>query len=103
MSYALYELLIKIKTHPGLYFGRVSLVALDYFVMGYEFKEHEIESNNCSRIIDWGLFRHYIEKVFGLPETTKGLSLILAENTKTDEEAFHKFFELLEEYLKNNP
>jgi len=100
ISTDLLKLLKVIKARPGMYLGGVSLKVLNHFINGYLFKESEIGGDGRIPVVCFQGFQEYIENAYNLQATTKGVFTIIAENTTNDEEAFHKFFELLEEYLE---
>ena len=102
MSSALCQLLMKIRGRPGLYLGKSSLIALDHFIGGYSFKEYEIHGAAHSHIIDLQHFQEYTEGFYNLDTTTNSIFTIIAENTDSDEEAFHRFFELLDAFCEQN-
>jgi len=99
MSELLLKELKNIKDIPGLYIGCISLVALNYFILGYSVKEYQIEGENQKLIVNLREFESFIRKTYQLEGGAKGYATLISEISKNDEEAFHKFFELLEEYL----
>jgi len=102
MSFDLCQLLMKIRGRPGLYLGKSSLTALNHFTNGYSFKEYEIHGAAHSQIINLRHFQEYTEGFYSLHTTTKNVFTIIAENTNSDEEAFHRFFELLDAFCEQN-
>ena len=99
ISSNLLALVEKIRVMPGMYLGKRSLVALNHFMGGYSAKEYEIGSDSRIPVVDLRDFEGYIESLYGLNATTKDAFTLIAENTKSDEEAFQRFFELLDDYL----
>jgi len=102
MSFELCQLLMNIRWRPSLYLGNPSLKALDHFTTGYSFKEHEIHGAPYASILDIRGFQRYVEGILGIDETTKSVFTIIIENTKDDEAAFYRFFELLDGFCEQN-
>jgi len=100
ISKSLFALLQKIRKIPGIYLGAVSLNALDHFIGGYITKENEI-GDNCEIVVCLGDFKLYVDEVYGRIESAKSAFTVISENTQNDEEAFYKFFELIDEYLES--
>ncbi|MCL2349948.1 MAG: hypothetical protein FWC67_00565 [Defluviitaleaceae bacterium] len=100
ISKSLFTLLEKIRKIPGIYIGAVSLNALDHFIGGYITKENEI-GDNCEIVACLRDFKLYVDDVYGRIESAKNAFLVISENTQNDEEAFYKFFELLDKYLES--
>ena len=92
------KLLETVRERPGLYVHPISLIALDNFLGGYSFKEHEIDVANRDRFVCMRGFGNYVRLHYGLDLTAKGCFRMIAENTESDEEGFYKFFELLDSY-----
>ena len=67
---------------------------------GYSVKEYEIDGWSHTTLLCLKDFHAFIEDVYSIKAAAKSVFTIIAENTTNDEEAFHKFFELLEEYLE---
>jgi len=115
-------MLTKIRERPALYLEKVSLIALDNFWAGYEqrdmietwqqktgknyFKNYDEASRiNVKKLydnkpyfmdgFDEFVHSHYDHKM----STTHGIGLI-SQKSNSDEEAFHTFFKLLDEFLK---
>ena len=92
------KLLETIRERPGLYIYPLSLVALDNFLGGYSFKEHEIDVVKRDKVAPFYGFGNYVRFHYGLELTSKGCFRIIAENTESDEEGFYKFFKLFDSY-----
>ena len=125
MSPSLHLLLQKIREKPGLYLGKPSLEALYYFWFGYGFRE-DIEEwekwsgrdyfENWDRVMSgkdiqpsWRTgdnfsykFDIFVHAHYNRPYTTRNWKSLISDECNTDEEAFNKFFELLDEYLKHS-
>ena len=101
MSHELYNFLQKIKEKPVMYLRKTSLVHLTFFIIGYSTKEYELG------IVDNLLFdsndfnRYCATRYTGAVLSPKDSFMLIAENSKDDEEAFYNFFTVLEEYLKS--
>jgi len=118
-----YLMLQEIRKRPGLFLGKVSLEALDHFLFGYdmrewayryknqtgkEFFENFDEANktpldndelDCSNPDDFNNFvhSHYNHKMSTLNEFS-----LLSRKCNSDEEAFFKYFELLDQFLETD-
>jgi len=100
ISENLFNLMAEIRVRPGMHLGTASLKALWHFTNGYSAKEYEI-GDSCKTAVCLRDFARYVNNVYELHLTTKSVYRIISENTQNDEEAFYKFFELLDEYLKS--
>jgi hypothetical protein len=91
------EMLMKIKAMPELYIGKPSLTALMHFMKGYRTKGYEIGVGyDDSEDVDMQM---YANSLYGLNLTAaKRCSTLILENTKDEEEAYHKYFEILEKW-----
>jgi len=112
--------LSKIRKRPGLHLGEKSLKALMHFWHGYSFREaverwekatgrdffehyDEAIKSDITRIPDNDFmsgfeefaYSHYKHETY----TTLGWQYLISKNCNSEEEAFDKFFELLEEFF----
>jgi len=99
MSTNFFKFLKIIRNDPKTYLGEVSLFALDHFWTGYIIKEHEMNENVIGAV-DLHKFQRYIECLYNLGTSTRGCSHIVRDLSKNEEEAFHLFFKLLDEYME---
>ena len=115
-----YFMLQKIRKNPKVYIGKKSLTVLEQFWNGYSRRESiEVweKSTGCTlteNYKDYECFdgSNYMESMSFVGEfdkfvfsyynsgilTCRGASLI-SENSNSEEEAFDKFFELLDEFM----
>ena len=98
----LYNVMTMIRKRPNLYLGETSLIRLDLFLSGYEYRQNEIDPDYETIIPDMPEFNEFVSRKFGCDIGTKSPSVIILEHTKSDEEAFHKYFELLDQYFIEN-
>lgn len=93
----LLELLKEIRKIPELYIGKKSLERLYAFIGGYTHHEN-FKKNNLDD--DWMKdFQKYIENRYRL-NTTHNWASIIQFFSNTEEEAFNKFYEHLDNFLK---
>jgi len=109
MSLELYNFLMKIKEMPGLYLGKSSLIYLKYFINGYSFRDWE-RNKDGEPFINAKEFEKYVTDMYGydlsdpFKMTTRDSFGLIADDSVSDEEAFFKFFTILESYVKTtNP
>ena len=93
----LYEKLKKIKIKPEMYLGKKSLTLLKVYIDGYIDRQFEI--NNTYATSKFWHFSEYVQKYYKI-KFNRNWEKIINFFTTNDEEAFDKFFELLDEYLK---
>ncbi|MCL2349949.1 MAG: hypothetical protein FWC67_00570 [Defluviitaleaceae bacterium] len=101
ISKELFALLQEIRKVPGIYLGvGASLTAIRHFINGYSSKERKIGEGQ-DIVIDLREFMKYLTGFYELDKKTLFCFDLIKQNTKNDEEAFYKFFELLDEYLES--
>ena len=98
MTLALLEVLKKIKLRPGLYLGKPTLVGLKHFIHGYFEREAET-SDSYALLSGFEEFQQFVENMYGLAKGTKCYFALIGEDSKNDEVAFFKYFEILEMYF----
>ena len=100
MDDLLYKLLQKIRDRPGLYLGEKSLIYLYYLILGYEDRAFETDPNyhDCLDGFDEFVYSYYYDQPIG----TRSWKRFILDNTNTQEEAFDEFYELLDEFIKQN-
>jgi len=91
----IYKKLYEIRKEPNMYLGRKSVKLLWMYISGYTTKEIEINPKYHSSFWTFGDFvaLHYDTN------TIFNWSSIIMANTKDDENAFDKFYKLLDEFL----
>ena len=99
MSVDLYEHLKKIRPLPALYLGRASLTYLEYYIRGYTARECDT-GDDTNSLINYRDFQYYVMGLYGLEESARSHYTLIREDSKNDEEALYKFFDILDDYLK---
>jgi hypothetical protein len=95
----LYELLKKIKDKPGLYLGKKSLERLHSFLSGYVVCLYDRCNEPCPVLLSG--FQEYVQKKYNIA-STHSCERIIDFYSTSDEEAFDKYFDLLDEFLKTS-
>ena len=96
-------LINQIRQRPALYLGTKSLTAFYHFLRGYWMacQLHEIDDDDGLNIPqdfnDWVAYRTHFH------EPTSGWCNMIVSNARSEEEAFDRFFELLEEHSRRVP
>ncbi|WP_414512292.1 hypothetical protein [Nostoc sp. PCC 9305] len=95
------DFLNKVRLRPGLYLGKKSLTALQALLLGYNIAvvEHnipEVEQLNCDLEEK---FDKWLRKNYHMGNAI-GWYLFIINSTQSEVEAFHKFFELWDEFRK---
>jgi len=102
---ALYDLLTKVYEKPGLIIGQKSLTILSHFLNGYywgvaDCKEIHPETTIMIMHDLWFEFEEFVYMYYGYKITSMSSTGIICKNTTSEEEAFDKYFELLNAFLK---
>lgn len=89
----------KVRSRPGLFFGKKSLIGLWCFMTGYQqaVYEHEILESDQ---MDWKLeteFNDWLRKKFCMGNAVNWY-YIIKNMTASDEEAWEMFFKLWDEF-----
>ena len=100
------DLLQKIREKPGLFLGKPSLHALWHFMNGYAMRDYELTGSSdhtieCSKLSCPHGFNMFVHRHFNRPYSTMCAEHLILTQINCDDEAFYKFFELLDEYLKH--
>lgn len=83
-----------IKENPGKYIGKKSLERLDRFIKGYV----SCQGREDGTYPEWReKFMEYVQEKYEVKECI-GVSDIIRHISLSDEEAFDKYYELLEEF-----
>lgn len=91
-------LLQTIKKRPCLYIGKKSLDRLVTYVSGYMHRAYEAEGVHQEFLPG---FQDYIAELYGI-HSAHHWSSIIQFYCSYEEEAFDKFYELLDDFLKQN-
>lgn len=92
----LYDVLLRIKGHPDLYFLKPSLRELSQLIGGFSIACDEIENYHLSFDQD---FQSFIEQKYGEESRRYHWSHLFLQN-HTDEDAFSLFFNNFDEFMK---
>lgn len=98
------SLIDAIRQRPGMYFGSKSLTAFFHFLGGYQVAcgLHQITDDRLGLEIpsdfhDWVAYRTHFH------ESTSGWCNMIVAKSQSEEEAFDRFFQLLEEHEARVP
>ena len=91
------EILLKIKERPSLYLGKKSLTLLHVFLGGYDTCYYDYFEKTAKTSFDG--FEEFIRAKYNASKSYFNWAGNILNNTKTEEEAFDKFFELYDEFL----
>ena len=91
--------LFEIKEKPGAYIGRKSLTYLFFYILGYHDREYDI-GKSVPRLLPG--FQEFIQERYKITSCHDWASIILFYSS-SEEEAFDRFFELLDEYWTMYP
>jgi hypothetical protein len=93
-----FSLLNKIQKKPGLYIGQPSVGELFMFLAGYKAAKLEMGIKPTAEELQfYREFQPWLQKRFSL-STTNSWAKIIQFYSKNDQEAFDRFFELLNEF-----
>ena len=90
-------------TRPGMLLGTKSLTALHHFVNGFNVacSEHQITDDRLGLDIP-NSFHDWVAAKLGFRESTAGWCSMILSTSQSEEEAYDRFFEFLEEHAKEN-
>lgn len=91
------NILMEIEKRPFLFFKEKDLRLLHCFIDGYLTCEYDNNRNESHMLFQ--SFRKYFQGIYGL--STRCWSSILRQESQSEEEAFDKFFELFNAFLKS--
>lgn len=91
-----YEMLQKIKERPALFIGEKNLSHLSHFINGYSYRAAETDQSFCGCLPGFGEFVH---RYYNLSTSMSGEKLII-EREDSEEKAFEKFYELLDNFTE---
>lgn len=87
-----------IRVKPQLHLAKATFPLLKAFIDGYAIREYELNGDaECVILDDFQTFveEHYQEKL------ALNWASIIQKHSESDKEAFSKFFELFDEYIKS--
>ena len=91
------NILMEIEKRPILFFKEKDLRLLYCFIDGYLTCEYD--NNRNESWIFYESFKKYFQGIYGL--SARGWCSILRQESQSEEEAFDKFFELFNAFLKS--
>ena len=94
----IHEILQEIKARPKIYLGTISLELLDAFIGGCICYHHKLTGSYLEFLPG---FDKFIHDRFDI-QSTQGWATIIRFFSESDEAAFYKFYDLLEEFLSLN-
>lgn len=100
MNKELKQLLDALHAKPGMYIGEPSLEKLHTFVNGYLYCMNKRDNVVYEYVSGFQIFVEQYYQVFENKNFHHHWSRIISFFSSTEEQAFYKFYELLDEYLK---
>ncbi|MFK0735266.1 MAG: hypothetical protein ACFKPT_11140 [Gloeotrichia echinulata GP01] len=99
---AIFEILEKIKTKPGMYLGRPSVSDLFMFLVGYECSRSELGIEPTVEEDDfYGEFQPWLQKKLGIT-TVSSWSKMIMLYCHDEKAGFEYFFSLLDEFKQRD-
>lgn len=99
---ALFDLLEKIKTKPGLYLGTASITSLRMFILGYRLARSELAITNTEAESDfYKNFQPWLQNRLSI-RTVNAWDKILLLTCIDEKAAFDYFFQLLNDFLQRD-
>lgn len=99
---ALFEILKKIKTRPGMYMGRASVSDLFMFIVGYRTAREELGIEPTETELDfYGEFQPWLQQRLNRT-TSHSWAKMIEFSCGSEKEAFEYFFVLLNEFLQHD-
>lgn len=86
--------ILKIKENPTRYIGQPSLSRLNLFILGYTLSRAD-EEDVCSNWLDE--FQKFVQQKYNIRHSIR-FSEIIRCFSSSDSHAFHRFYELLDEF-----
>lgn len=88
------DALLKVKENPNKYIGKKSIKKLNLFISGYVL----CQASETGIYPEWiGQFSRYVERKYNVKECI-GIGEIIRRISYSDEDAFDKYYEVLEEF-----
>ncbi|YAF94973.1 MAG: hypothetical protein AB3A66_20670 [Nodularia sp. CChRGM 3473] len=99
---ALFNLLERIKTKPGLYLGTTSITNLRMFILGYRFSRSELGIANTDTESDfYKNFQPWLQNRLSI-HTVNAWDKIILLTCIDEKAAFDYFFQLLDEFIQRD-
>ena len=98
-------MLKKIYIKPELYLWDITLTNLSSFLTGYEFGKNTLDDHlpNDTSMAESKFFyefNEYVHNYYGCTVSTMSAEYLITERSGTDNEAFYKYYELLDSFMK---
>ncbi|MBW4612450.1 MAG: hypothetical protein KME21_04075 [Desmonostoc vinosum HA7617-LM4] len=94
----IFDLLEKIRVRPGMYIGHISAHDLFIFLEGYQTARQELGIELTQAEIEfYDEFQPWLQERYNI-SISASWAKIIEFYTGSDERAFHRFFELLDEF-----
>lgn len=90
------EVLLKIKDDPEKYIGETSLNRLDHFILGYTLSQLDETGTSSEWLTE---FQDFVQKKYNVSYSFR-FSKIIRYFSTSDDHAYDKFYELLDEFYK---
>ncbi|MEC4815038.1 MAG: hypothetical protein SAK29_17425 [Scytonema sp. PMC 1069.18] len=98
----LFEILKKTKAKPGMYIGRASVSDLFHFIVGFKTALRELEVEATKEEMDfYREFQPWVQKKYHV-STSNSWAKIIMLHCGSEQEGFHAFYRLLEEFQNRN-
>ncbi|OUL30453.1 hypothetical protein BV372_22005 [Nostoc sp. T09] len=98
----LFEILSKIKTKPGMYIGCTSVSDLFHFIVGFKTALRELGVEATMEEMDfYREFQPWIQKKYHV-STSNSWAKIIMLHCGSEQEGFHAFYRLLDEFQDRN-
>lgn len=98
----LYDLLERIRQRPGMYLGSVSITRLNGFLGGYLCSRTELRLPDTQQEQEFSQFQDWIQARYKIT-SAHGWDQIILFFASDERDAFHRFFQLLDEFRKGEP
>jgi hypothetical protein len=102
MPVTFFELLASIRQRPGMYIGRQSLQGLEAWLMGYHFARLQAELPPLPDEAEFDGFDEFVCDRYHWHDVG-GWAAHIAYHHRDDHNAFHEFFQLLDEFRAGLP
>ena len=100
MNHSYQELLQQIQKKPGLYIENASISKLYIFLTGYQFARRQLNIPISTEEYELQHFQSWLQEKFGI-KTSQSWSQIILAYSADEQDAFERFFNLLEEFWQH--
>lgn len=91
------DALLKIKKNPKKYISKKSINYLDLFITGYILSQRDETGEYPESLLG---FQEFVEQKYKISSNIRYSKIIRIYST-SDEDAFEKFYDILDEFYKN--